>query len=621
MTFGAPGNGVACGADHRRDTDQAKEPVWRKETGPVLKPRSRRAPPLGLALDPSSPEPLHRQIGEQMRRAILERRLKPGARLPSSRQMAAGSRLRARHGRAGLRPARRRGLCREPGRLGHVGRGQPARRDAGRASATGARLQGHGRRQARRGAPDRARCWPRPHRRVSAGLPWPFPPASRTARRFLCPVGQAAGARMAPARRARRRAPCIHSAMPACARRSPPISAWRAASPAIRRRRRHDGHAPRASRCSRAGRARCAATPPGSRSRASSARARRWPTAEVSAPCRCRSTRQGFSPERRGAAAPTAARSPSWRPSHQFPLGTVLSLQRRLELLSWAERTGGWIAEDDFDGEYRYAGRPLRAAARPRSCRPRRLPQQLLQAALPGAAAELPRPAGLARSMPPSGSWTASRCAHRCWGKAPWRASSPRATSRRASAAHAAALCRPPAGGAARRPQSAAFEGTARDGHAASARPRASGSVHAPAAHADDRRHDFDDHAVAAAASTTRRDRLTAVGLCAGRMKRQRPDSSGYAGTPEADRSRPQAGHGRGDHGRRESFRTANHFPRHSRCVWAGGHGEHRSRRPISTKPGHYEVDGRHAGHRACRRPRGRWGAARYACRSGPWKP
>jgi GntR family transcriptional regulator/MocR family aminotransferase len=46
-------------------------------------------------------------------------------------------------------------------------------------------------------------------------------------------------------------------------------------------------------------------------------------------------------------------------PSHQFPLGTVLSLQRRLELLSWAERTGSWIAEDDFDGEYRYAGRPL----------------------------------------------------------------------------------------------------------------------------------------------------------------------------------------------------------------------------------------------------------------------
>jgi GntR family transcriptional regulator/MocR family aminotransferase len=46
-------------------------------------------------------------------------------------------------------------------------------------------------------------------------------------------------------------------------------------------------------------------------------------------------------------------------PAHQFPLGAMLSLQRRLELLSWAERHKGWIAEDDFDGEYRYAGRPL----------------------------------------------------------------------------------------------------------------------------------------------------------------------------------------------------------------------------------------------------------------------
>ncbi|TBR30666.1 MAG: GntR family transcriptional regulator, partial [Reyranella sp.] len=50
--------------------------------------RSRRAPPLGLALDPSSSEPLHRQIGEQMRRAILDGRLKPGTRLPSSRVLA-----------------------------------------------------------------------------------------------------------------------------------------------------------------------------------------------------------------------------------------------------------------------------------------------------------------------------------------------------------------------------------------------------------------------------------------------------------------------------------------------------------------------------------------------------
>jgi GntR family transcriptional regulator / MocR family aminotransferase len=46
-------------------------------------------------------------------------------------------------------------------------------------------------------------------------------------------------------------------------------------------------------------------------------------------------------------------------PSHQFPLGVTLPLSRRLELLEWASRAGSWIIEDDCDGEYRYAGRPL----------------------------------------------------------------------------------------------------------------------------------------------------------------------------------------------------------------------------------------------------------------------
>ncbi|MGR3886617.1 MocR-like pyridoxine biosynthesis transcription factor PdxR [Pseudomonas sp. 1152_12] len=46
-------------------------------------------------------------------------------------------------------------------------------------------------------------------------------------------------------------------------------------------------------------------------------------------------------------------------PSHQYPLGVVMSLARRLELLAWAERTGGWVIEDDYDGEYRYSGAPL----------------------------------------------------------------------------------------------------------------------------------------------------------------------------------------------------------------------------------------------------------------------
>jgi len=46
-------------------------------------------------------------------------------------------------------------------------------------------------------------------------------------------------------------------------------------------------------------------------------------------------------------------------PSHQYPLGMPLSLGRRLALLDWAVGAGAWIVEDDYDGEYRYSGRPL----------------------------------------------------------------------------------------------------------------------------------------------------------------------------------------------------------------------------------------------------------------------
>jgi GntR family transcriptional regulator/MocR family aminotransferase len=46
-------------------------------------------------------------------------------------------------------------------------------------------------------------------------------------------------------------------------------------------------------------------------------------------------------------------------PSHQYPTGVVMTLARRLELLRWAERTHSWILEDDYDSEYRYASRPV----------------------------------------------------------------------------------------------------------------------------------------------------------------------------------------------------------------------------------------------------------------------
>lgn len=48
-------------------------------------------------------------------------------------------------------------------------------------------------------------------------------------------------------------------------------------------------------------------------------------------------------------------------PSHQAPLGYSMSTARRLELLAWAQTAKAWIVEDDYDGEYRYAGHPLPA--------------------------------------------------------------------------------------------------------------------------------------------------------------------------------------------------------------------------------------------------------------------
>lgn len=55
------------------------------------------------------------------------------------------------------------------------------------------------------------------------------------------------------------------------------------------------------------------------------------------------------------------ARAAFVTPSHQFPLGTVMSLSRRLELLEWAKQNSAWIIEDDYDSEFRYDGKPLSA--------------------------------------------------------------------------------------------------------------------------------------------------------------------------------------------------------------------------------------------------------------------
>jgi GntR family transcriptional regulator/MocR family aminotransferase len=63
----------------------------------------------------------------------------------------------------------------------------------------------------------------------------------------------------------------------------------------------------------------------------------------------------------RGVRVAPRARAVVVTPSNQFPLGVVLSMARRMELLAWAREANAWIIEDDYDSEFRYAGRPLAA--------------------------------------------------------------------------------------------------------------------------------------------------------------------------------------------------------------------------------------------------------------------
>jgi len=71
----------------------------------------------------------------------------------------------------------------------------------------------------------------------------------------------------------------------------------------------------------------------------------------------CRVDADGIVPS----ALPHGSRMAVVTPSHQFPTGALLPLVRRMELLEWAAREHAWLIEDDYDGEFRYGGRPLAA--------------------------------------------------------------------------------------------------------------------------------------------------------------------------------------------------------------------------------------------------------------------
>jgi GntR family transcriptional regulator / MocR family aminotransferase len=55
------------------------------------------------------------------------------------------------------------------------------------------------------------------------------------------------------------------------------------------------------------------------------------------------------------------ARAAYVTPSHQYPLGTIMTAPRRLQLLAWARQRGAWLIEDDYDSEYRYDSPPIAA--------------------------------------------------------------------------------------------------------------------------------------------------------------------------------------------------------------------------------------------------------------------
>lgn len=65
-----------------------------------------------------------------------------------------------------------------------------------------------------------------------------------------------------------------------------------------------------------------------------------------------------------GATVPVGGAKPGMlliSPSRQYPLGMTMPLARRLEILDWARESGGLVLEDDYDSEFRYAGRPVQS--------------------------------------------------------------------------------------------------------------------------------------------------------------------------------------------------------------------------------------------------------------------
>ncbi len=312
----------------------------------------RAATSLLIRIDPAARGELQRQVYQGIRRAILDGVVRPGARLPSSRELAADLRVSRTTTILAVDQLTAEGyVVSRPGSGTFVARELPDERPR----STSPKLKAAGRHPplSKRGAslaaaPPSALRLPGPPRPFRIGVPaldaFPMPAWSRLMARRLrstttsqLDYGEAAGfppLRQAIAEhvRAARGTECDPEqvVVVAGAQRAVAILCQLLLDPGDAAWMEEPGY-------------------PGARSALLAAGARILPV-PVDA--------EGLDVVRAIRRAPRA-RLAYVTPSHQFPLGVTLSLRRRQELLNWARRSSAWVIEDDYDSDFRYGARPI----------------------------------------------------------------------------------------------------------------------------------------------------------------------------------------------------------------------------------------------------------------------
>lgn len=127
-------------------------------------------------------------------------------------------------------------------------------------------------------------------------------------------------------------------------------------------------------------------------------------------------------------------------PAHQSPLGVALSLARRHQILEWADRSQAWIIEDDYDSEFRYHGKPLPALKKSRRTAAGNLCRNIQQSAISCIALCVAGGAGEANCTIPPPGVTGSMCGTCSMAEHTGRLSS-RGAFLAASEENASALC------------------------------------------------------------------------------------------------------------------------------------------------------------------------------------